>query len=179
MMETPKINRKILTRGLPKTGQTSIYVAGDDGTYQAGWWQKRLNANNRSRFIMKTVAGDDIIIDRATGLWWALDEACSINNNRNVLTWSAAVQYPTGRSYAGKSDWRLPNVQEIVSIINFDVYNPAIYGSTFFLSNLSFWTSTTSAINSLNAWFCDIASGDISFATKLWEFPIYCCRGGI
>ena len=64
---------KILTRGLPKTGQSVVYSAGDDGTYQSGWWRGKLNANNKVRYIAKTIGGDDVVIDRATSLMWAAD----------------------------------------------------------------------------------------------------------
>lgn len=45
---------------LPKTGQTTVYQAGDDGTYQAG---RRITP----RFV---VPGDGTVFDRSTRLMW-------------------------------------------------------------------------------------------------------------
>ncbi len=176
MIETPKINSSILTRGLPKTGQTSVYVTGDDGTYQAGWWRKRLNANNRSRFTQKTIAGDDIIVDRATGLWWATSGEDSINNFSIGLTWSAGIQYPLGRYFGGKSDWRIPNALELISIINFGNY-PAIY-NPFLLVTGQYWSSTTYPFDPTAALVGDIA-GLMPWSYKTNLRSIFCCRGGI
>jgi len=51
---------KPLSRGLPKTGQETSYFSGDDGEYEAGWWSGLLNANNRTRFIVESINGDEI-----------------------------------------------------------------------------------------------------------------------
>ncbi|GAH35530.1 unnamed protein product, partial [marine sediment metagenome] len=63
----------ILSQGLPKTGQETEYREGDDGTYEFGWWKNRLNANNKTRFIAKTIGVHAVVIDLATGLMWPAD----------------------------------------------------------------------------------------------------------
>ncbi len=110
----------VLTYGLPKTGQVIEYEAGDDGTYEAGWWRGRLNADNRIRYIAETIGGDDIVLDLATGLMWAADGNAAGCNNGAAITWANAIIYAEALSFAGFSDWHLPNVKELLSLIEYD-----------------------------------------------------------
>ena len=66
-------------------------------------------------------------------------------------------------TFAGYSDWRLPNMKEFQSIVAFDKYNPAINTEVFPNPGavLSFWTSTprtlTSPVN--QSWRINFAIG--------------------
>lgn len=138
--------QNIIARQLPKTGQITNYVAGDDGTYQAGWWRGRLNANNRTRFIQRTIGGDDIVLDRATGLMWPKDFAGAGAFNGNVLAWNFALAWTNGLNFAGFGDWRLPNALELASLINFETGPPYIWPpfiNCIYLPEEAYWTSTT------------------------------------
>ncbi|KKL08907.1 hypothetical protein LCGC14_2571200, partial [marine sediment metagenome] len=116
----------ILTRGLPKTGQTITYHSEGDGAYQAGWWKGKLNVNNKTRFVLKTINGDKVVIDRATGLMWAADGDEAGCNESGILYWDEALPYAYNLTFAGFSDWRIPNINELGSIINFGKETPAI-----------------------------------------------------
>jgi len=50
--------------GLPRTGQTTVYRAGDDGTYQAGI---RMASERALEFVNN---GNGTVTDRAMGLVW-------------------------------------------------------------------------------------------------------------
>ena len=96
---------------IPKTGQTTSYQTGDDGTYQKGVaWPS-------PRFI---VQGDtNTVMDNLTGLMWARNA-----NLGGAMTWSNAVVYCEGLTYGGHSDWRLPNRRELLSLVNDGVLVP-------------------------------------------------------
>ncbi len=117
---TPAARKFVLTRGLPKTGQITSYVAGDDGEFEAGWWHGRLIANNKMRLLLRTIAGDDVVFDRATGLMWAADGSGAGCNNGNPLTFAAAIALANGLDFAGYTDWHIPNVSELHSILVHD-----------------------------------------------------------
>ena len=51
----------VLSRLLPKTGQTQCYVDEDDGYLEKGWWKGRDADTNRERFVVKTISGDDVV----------------------------------------------------------------------------------------------------------------------
>jgi len=121
--------------GLPKTGQTIVYSAEDDGDIQAGY------PKSGARFVDN---GDGTITDKATGLMWPADSNGVGCNGGASKTWTTAMTWARGLVFAGYSDWRLPNVYELQSIINYARINPCI-DTTFFLNTKDkyYWSSTT------------------------------------
>lgn len=57
--------------------------------------------------------GDGTISDTATGLMWAKDD------NGKGIEWTEALPYAESADLAGYSDWRLPNVKELQSIVDY------------------------------------------------------------
>ena len=152
--------QNIITRQLPKTGQTTLYGADDDGAIQGGWWRGRLNTNNRTRFIQRTVGGDDIVLDRATGLMWPKDFAGAGGNLGVTKTWNgppggaSALFWASNLNFAGFDDWRIPNALELASLINFETGPPYIWPPFInckWNPDGYYWTGTTYPTNTLQA----------------------------
>jgi hypothetical protein len=57
--------------------------------------------------------GDGTITDNATGLMWAQDD------NGTGVYWEDALTYAESSTLAGHNDWRLPNVKELQSIVDY------------------------------------------------------------
>lgn len=167
-METPDAGQNIITRGLPKTGQMTQFRAGDDGQFEAGWWRGRLNINNRERWIAKTIGGDDIVLDRATGLMWPTDFAAAGANLGNIDNWNPAIDWALALDFAGFTDWRLPNILELFSIVYQEIMAPPLIWTPPFQNCFSatYWSSTTESLNSTEAWTVDFSTGDIIGAPK-------------
>jgi len=133
------------TKILPKTGQgSSVSRTGDDGTYQAG--------NPTSpRFVDN---GNGTISDRLSGLMWVQDPSqipggtWGSPGSPSSMTWNNAIDNSEALTYAGYSDWRLPNIIELESIVNYGGSYPAING-TYFLNTQQdyYWSSTTYNVN--------------------------------
>jgi len=122
---------------LPKTGQTTSYDTGDDGHYEAG-------SPMTTRF---QATGDGTVLDRATGLEWPAEPAASPGAPFNgTMTWAAALAACEALSYAGRSDWRLPNRYELASLINGESAAPMIYSGFFTLYSTYYWTSSTEGL---------------------------------
>lgn len=62
--------------------------------------------------------GDGTINDQSTGLMWMQAD------NGEGIDWEAALSYAENSNYAGHSDWRLPNVKELQSIVDYG-YSPS------------------------------------------------------
>lgn len=139
---------------LPKTGQTASYAEGDDGKMQAGVvWPSPRFADN----------GDGTITDGLTGLMWLKDANCF-----GKMRWQDGLDAVAGfngnpsgydcQDYtAGYTDWRLPNVNELESLVNAGkLVNAAWLGENGFvdLQPDYYWSSTTMAKN----------NGDVSHA---------------
>ena len=88
-------------------------------------------------FTSTTVQGDVIVTDTKTGLIW---QKTYLSVERN---WQQALSYCEYLTYAGYTDWRLPNKNELASLVNYAKYNPA---SDFpDMPSNSFWSSSTDA----------------------------------
>ncbi len=57
--------------------------------------------------------GNGTITDNATGLMWIQ------NDNGTGVVWKDALSYAENLTYAGYSDWRLPDVKELQSIVDY------------------------------------------------------------
>ena len=57
--------------------------------------------------------GDGTITDNATGLMWMQ------NDSQNGMNWEDALNYAENLEFAGYSDWRLPDVKELQSIVDY------------------------------------------------------------
>jgi hypothetical protein len=126
---------------LPKTGQTTPWYAGDDGSLQKGvpWPNPRFTDND-----------DGTVTDNLTGLIW-LKNASTFDLSDWNEALSAANTLASGMNgltdgcQAG--DWRLPNIRELQSLIDFSQNNPALpVGHPFTNVNvdyLFYWSSTS------------------------------------
>ena len=144
---------------LAATGQQVSSVAGDDGSLKKGvpW-------NGATRF---TDNQDGTVTDTLTGLMWLKDAGCLGSD-----VWSRALtavnQLAAGscglsdQSVAG--DWRLPNINELESLIDVSAANPAISAGNPF-ANVSggiYWSSTSyygGAGGSDKAWTIRLSDG--------------------
>lgn len=172
--------RLITTRLLPKTGAVTPVTAGHDGFYQIGWWRGRKIDDNKIRFISKTIDGDDVVIDRATGLMWAADgnaEGCFDGGKKNF---DDAIIYAEGLTFASFSDWRMSNVFELFSIWDMSTHSPGIYTEFFPNCNLDrYWTSTTEERNPAYGMYVDFDEIDLDGGSKTEERYLRCVRGGL
>ncbi len=57
--------------------------------------------------------GDGTVTDHATGLMWMQ------NDNGSAILWKDALTYAEDFSFAGYSDWRLPDIKELQSIVDY------------------------------------------------------------
>jgi hypothetical protein len=105
--------------GKLSTGQTTSYVDYDDGYYQKG-------------LIRKYIRQNGIVIDLVTGLQWQDDYS---DNNGKVKTKDVygvsssdkdPNHYCRKLTLGGYDDWRLPNFEELQSIIDYGRSGPAV-----------------------------------------------------
>lgn len=57
--------------------------------------------------------GDGTITDKTTGLMWMQDDSGTDFN------WETALSYAESFEFAGNSDWRLPNIKELQSLVDY------------------------------------------------------------
>ena len=175
-----KTEQVILSRLLPKTGQVTSYRSRDDGELEAGWWKGRLNATNKTRFVSKTVNGDVVVVDRVTGLMWAAAATAGGCGNGALFKWTDGIDYANGLDFAGFTDWRLPNINELSSLVDYALLSPCINATFFTCNSDEYWTSTTYVGTATAAWVIDFDTGYSWYYHKTNNTRfIRCVRGGL
>ena len=185
---------------LPQTGQTSCYdevgnrtncaATGQDGEIRAGvaWGSGRFTDN-----------GDGTVTDELTGLVWLKNLNCAgtIGYGEGYLTWQQALDFVAGinastydisscASYTGNyTDWRLPNVNEIESLNNYESYELRWLAQQGFVNVPPWddWWSSTSLVEptthaytsngyaslKLNVRWCLPVRGTTSGPARIWK----------
>jgi len=112
---------------------------------------------------------DGTITDNFTGLMWkqcteGLSGSGCSTGIATSLTWQGALQIPatlnTTGGFAGYSDWRLPNIKELASLVEESCYRPAININIFpDAISLGYWSSSANADSSSVAWVINFRDG--------------------
>lgn len=154
------------TIALPKTGQTTTHANGDDGDSEIGlaWPNPRFVDNQ-----------DGTLTDLVTGLMWDQDA------NRFNGTWTSGLSSVAALTLGGHDDWRMPNVNEMISLANVSYDYNSDWLTAVGFSNVQaadYWTSTTYANITSNAWL--IATFDNNWPNdddKNSSHPVIAVRG--
>lgn len=130
-----------------KTGQTVSFRAGDDGDLETGvvW--------SNPRFTVMTNGAAVTVLDQLTGLEW-VRAPHSLSGNSGAKSWTAAIDFCNNLVYAGQSDWRLPSRKELMSLVDYGRYYPALPAGHPFavVQDLYYWSGTSYAPSTDSAW---------------------------
>jgi hypothetical protein len=140
---------RVSSAGLPDTGQTKCFdSSGVEIPCDSGFCpdQDGLHATGcpfENRFVDN---GDGTVTDNCTGLMWQKDSADVNGNGQSTdednLTWCDALTYCENLRLAGHDDWRLPNVRELQSIVDYGRFGPSI-DPVFGAFSAWYWSSTS------------------------------------
>lgn len=181
----------------PASGQTTCWNSsgsviacagtGHDGENQAG--ATLAYADN----------GDGTVTDLNTGLMWEkLSDDGSIHDKDNHYDWNdafavevAALNTPS--CFAGYCDWRVPNVKELQSIVNYEIAYPGPAVAPAFNASCAasctvltcrctassyYWSSSSNANNPNNAWNVNFDNGNVNNDNKTNDNYVRAVRAG-
>jgi len=119
------------------------------------------------------------VLDRSTGLEWTRQAGLKTG----AVDWHSAleaIRSMNAQKEHGGTDWRLPNVRELESIVCLDDYSPALTGDHPFENTAaSYWSATTSVYEPTYAWVLHMDDGAIGVGFKQnKEFGAWPVRDG-
>jgi len=115
-----------------------------------------------------------VVKDTSTQLVWQDDYSDNGGSIKNA-TWTDAIDYCDGLSLAG-GGWRLPNKKELLSLVDYSKYNPSINGIFSHTTSGFYWSSTTYADNTDDAWVVNFNGGDTDDNYKPGTNGVRCVR---
>lgn len=128
-----------------------------------------------------TIVTNGMTQDTKTGLMWTRcsygqtwDSANSTCTGAPVsITWQDALQLSTTVTYGGHTDWRLPNVKELATIVEQSCVDPAINLTIFpATSPENYWTGTTVNDELTWAWGLAFYNGRNNNKEKLLDLHV-------
>ena len=93
-----------------------------------------------------------VVNDTKTGLMWQDDAVMHYD-------WNTAITACENLTLGGYSDWRLPNIRELKSIVDKSKANPAISPNFTAIASNNYWSSTMNASNSSYPWYMNFVDG--------------------
>jgi len=190
---------------LAQTGQTLCYSAdgsftiscagtGQDGELRKGvvWPSPRFTNN-----------GNGTATDNLTGLIWLTNTNCihTLNTSFDIdgvagdgmVTGQHALNFVAGinagtyncddtsNGGAQQTDWRLPNVRELYSLLDLGKFNPSLPAGHPFMSTINnyYWSSTTVSENTDSAWGVDFGTGKVASDNKELYAFVTAVRAGL
>ena len=104
---------------------------------------------------------NNVVQDSETGLVW--QDNSDVSSTKH--TWESAITYCEALTLDGYNEWRLPNINELKSIIDRSKSIPAIQGDAFehldYEYSDLYWSSTTFEPTKYEAWFANFRLGQI------------------
>ncbi|UCH83174.1 MAG: DUF1566 domain-containing protein [Candidatus Latescibacterota bacterium] len=129
--------------------------------------------------------GDGTVTDNSTGLMWEVKtDDGGARDKDNQYNWQEALAYCENLTLANYNDWRLPDKNELQTILAHYRYDPSI-DVTFFPNTVSdtYWSSTTYADSAIYAWYVHFNVGSVYYGeyfddSKTDNFYVRAVRGG-
>ena len=124
-----------------------------------------LNASNY-------IKSDNVVIDITKNIMW--------QDNIDVVQyksgWTLAKEYCSSLTLNGFTDWKLPNIKELQTIVNIKKAKPALYEEFEFIEFTSYWSRSQDITNDGYAWYVGFKTGATYKDSKDYDCYVRCVR---
>lgn len=132
-----------------------------------------------------TINGDGTVTHGKTGLVWQRCllgqtwDGTTCSGSASTHTWANALQAATSNRFAGQGDWRLPNIKEVLSIVERSCYSPAINATLFPNPPVGYlWSATSYVVLPAYAWAAYFGDGTASTLNRSNTYAVRLVRDG-
>ena len=165
-------------RHILHTGQSRCYDASGREIDCRGSGQDAEFPRGASWPVTRFEVQGTVVIDHATGLQWTRDANIGVF----PCTWMEAFEHiaeMNRQRHGGHIDWRLPNRNELRSLVSYQAKKPALpVGHPFENVFLGwYWSSTTAAIHPAYAWAMHLEGARMFYGRKDQEYLYWPVRG--
>ncbi len=112
--------------------------------------------NLMNRYMTKILSRDEVVVDRETGLMW--QQAASPEH----MLYNLATQWINNlnkRGFAGYNDWRLPTLDEAMTLMEHAPNSAGLYIDPIFNSKQRAWMWTADRGEADSAWYVNFNYG--------------------
>jgi len=161
----------VIGMGLVMSG-LAVGATGTGPYYATPSWDQKLTA---TRFIVLTDWSSAAVLDRETGLVWEQSPSTTTD------TWYYQSFHCINLNTGGRTGWRLPTIQELLSIVDRSQSNPALPSGHPFsnVQSYYYWSATTGALSATFAWTVVFVDGSVvGVGNSGGGVLAWCVRGG-
>jgi uncharacterized protein DUF1566 len=153
----------------PASAQVSTTANGP--YYATPSWDQKLTTN---RFVILANWNNEAVLDRETGLVWERSPGSA------QTFWFDAKQYCNNRVVGSRRGWRVPGVQELASLVDPAVADPALPAGHPFtnVQGSVYWSATLLPAIRDSAWSVSFDNGNTAGSQLLTLNYVWCVRGG-
>ena len=176
----------VFTADLAGTYVVSLVI--NDGNLSSSASTVTISASGTSATILSAAYsdnGDGTVTDLTTALVWM---RCSVgqtwtgsdcSGSSSTYIWDDANLLTGTVTFAGNSDWRLPNMRELQTIVDRAKFGPATDSVAFpSTASSTYWSATAYLGVSTSAWYVNFGGGDVHGADKSSALQVRLVRAG-
>ena len=147
--------------------------------YATPSWDQKLQCDTLAtcpRFIVLANWNSAAVLDRETGLVWEKVPS------KDGQDWRFASSHCVFLDLGGRQGWRLPTIQELLSLVDRTQSNLGLPpGHPFTVQSDFYWSATTAIFLDSEAWFLGLQNGTMGPSPKSsspFDPGPWCVRGG-
>ncbi len=134
-------------------------------------WDKKIDGTNRFK-VLSAFAGE-AVLDKETGLVW--EKTASLPGN-----WRTSLRFCALQNTGGRMGWRLPALEELLTLVDPTQSTPALPAGAPFQSVLgnAFWTANLEESDPTTVVTVSLDSFGLFTASKTSSHKVLCVRAG-
>lgn len=109
-----------------------------------------------SRYVIKVLHRDEVVIDRTTGLMWQQSSSSQAMAYHMAMSW---IRNLNKCGFAGFTNWRLPTLEEALTLLEESPSSTGLYIDPVFRAKQRLWMWTSERESADAVWYVNFNYG--------------------